>query len=480
MKKKVIILGSGIAATTVAFFLQDKCDVTIVTKGALSDNNSALAQGGVAAAVGPNDTAQAHYEDTLTAGAQLNDPDASQILVNEGAEIIRELIKMGVPFDRLGDGSIDYGMEGAHHHPRILHAGGDQTGKYVLEFLQRKLSSKVKIEANTTAVEIFPEDNKAKILVIANKQFRTIEADFLVIATGGIGQLFPVTSNDKTITGDGIALAKRAGAELADMEFIQFHPTLLNKPGSSLLISEAVRGDGARLVNKSGEYFMADVHPDKDLAPRFVVAREITNQFLKGEEVFLDISTVQNFRARFPYISRSLDKAWIDSTLIPVKPGAHFFMGGVKTDLNARTTLGNIYAVGEVARTGVHGANRLASNSLLEGLVFARRAAQDIIARPQKDENYQTEKQEPTIYKQNLPTLEELKNRAWESIGIIRRPEKIREFLAWLEEFDDSVPNANRIDFEISNLILISKEIARAALARPVSIGAHYIEEEND
>lgn len=382
-KERVIIIGSGIAGCTAAFRLMHDYDVTIITKGLKEESNSMLAQGGIAAAVSKNDTPKKHFSDTFQAGCFHNKVLAVNQLVTNGPIVIQKLIAEGMTFDEQ-NGELSLGLEGAHQLPRILHTGGDQTGKFLTTFLQEKLTN-IHWQEQKMAIEIIKQNDSAIGVHCLDKENRlhTYYGEHIILASGGLGQLFPVTTNAATISGDGLALAYRAGAKLTDMEFIQFHPTLLFLNGRCHgLISEAVRGEGAKLIRADGSAVMTDVHPRADLAPRDIVAATLFAEIQDGNEVFLDITPIPNFEERFPGITANLDAYHVpfrETKRIPVHPGAHFLMGGIRTDLQGKTNIPGLYAIGEVANAGVHGANRLASNSLLETLVFGEKVAEYIL-----------------------------------------------------------------------------------------------------
>jgi L-aspartate oxidase len=385
----VVIVGSGVAGLVTALALGDRHDVTIVTKSTIDESNTRYAQGGIAAAVMPGDSVASHVADTLAAGAGLSDAAAVRVLCEEGPERIRDLIRWGVDFDRQNDDPLadfDAGLEGAHSFHRILHAGGDATGYEVEWALVRAVrASAVRVLEQAFVMDVTVNAGQATGLVVRHEgALETLTADAVVLASGGIGQLYPHTTNPSVTTGDGAAAALRAGAVLADVEFVQFHPTALAVPGS-FLVSEAVRGDGAVLRNARGERFMLTAHPLAELAPRDVVARAIASEMTAtGAPVVLDATAIgaEALERRFPTISAASRAHGFDWSRepVPVAPAAHYWMGGVATDLDGRTSVAGLFAVGEVSCTGVHGANRLASNSLLESLVFAHRAAAAIDA----------------------------------------------------------------------------------------------------
>lgn len=389
IRTRFVVIGSGIAGLHTAWRASDQGDVVVLTKRSLRDSSTAWAQGGIAAALGAGDSPDLHRQDTLAAGAALCDAAAVEVLVAEGPARVRELADAGAQFDVDTRGKFTLGREAAHSRKRIVHAKGDQTGAEVA----RALIHRVRERSNITVLETA----RALDLIVvngrccgvrANVSGKAVEiiADATVIATGGCGQLYRYTTNPLVATGDGFAIAHRAGAKLADMEFVQFHPTALDTPENPLaLISEAVRGEGAILVNDRGARFMTKVHKLAELAPRDIVAREIYRVQQTGSRVWLDARKLsRTFSRRFPGILALCLARGIDprKELIPVTPAAHYMMGGIVTDLAGRSSLERLYACGEVSRTGVHGANRLASNSLLEGLVFAERVARDMVNQP--------------------------------------------------------------------------------------------------
>ncbi len=382
-----IIVGSGIAGLWTAWRLAAEGQRALVlTKGKLADSASAWAQGGIAVALGPGDSPSQHAADTLAAGDGLSDPEAVRVLTNEGPDRIRELVALGAVFDRGPDGTLRFGLEAAHTRPRIVHAGGDQTGAAVMAFLTEKVRHHPLIEIlRYSEVAALRHDGTRVTGVLALRGGEPVElpASHVILATGGVGQLYSVTTNPLVATGDGWALAWRVGAELRDIEFLQFHPTALKLPGvnPAPLITEAVRGAGGVLVDREGRRFCFDADPRGELAPRDVVARAVATADATGG-AWLDAREVHDFAGRFPGVTRILDDHGLNprQDLIPVAPALHYAMGGIRTDLDGRSSRPGLWAVGEVASTGVHGANRLASNSLLEGLVFADRVARAVVA----------------------------------------------------------------------------------------------------
>ena len=382
-----IVVGSGLAGLTAAYHASKNGSVAIITKSQLDTSNSYYAQGGIAAVTAPEDSFESHIKDTLVAGRELCDLDAVQILVSEGQKCVQELIRLGMQFDK-DNGDFVLGLEGGHSHRRILHAGGDATGKGLTSFMLKKVQEQINITAfeYTTVIELLVENQicsgvQAFDFVSGNNII--FRSKSTIIATGGLSRIYDRSTNPHTATGDGIVLAYQAGAQLSDIEFIQFHPTALYIPGEdAFLISEAVRGEGAWLLNTDGERFMQHIHPLAELAPRDVVAYAIYNQLQihHSDFVYLTLKHLNpdTIKERFSTIYHTLLKYNIDLTkdLLPISPAAHYMVGGIQTDLHGETNIKGLFACGEVASTGVMGANRLASNSLLECLVFGKRAAE--------------------------------------------------------------------------------------------------------
>ncbi|MEP6473441.1 MAG: L-aspartate oxidase [Gemmatimonadota bacterium] len=383
-----IIVGTGIAGLWAAWRLAVEGHASIVvTKEGLSDSASAWAQGGIAVALGPGDSTSLHAADTLAAGDGLSDPEAVRILTDEGPDRIRELLALGAVFDRGTDGRLKFGLEAAHTRARIIHAGGDRTGAALIKCLAAVIREHplVQIQEHAEVRQLESADGRMTGVVLRRPggRYETLEANDVVLATGGVGQLYAVTTNPLVATGDGWALAQDVGAELRDLEFLQFHPTALKLPGvnPASLITEAVRGAGGTLVDRDGRRFTFDADPRGELAPRDVVARAVATADLTGG-AWLDARDIADFPALFPGVTLILSQNGLDPAedLIPVAPALHYAMGGIRTDLEGRSTVSGLWAIGEVACTGVHGANRLASNSLLEGLVFADRAARALMS----------------------------------------------------------------------------------------------------
>lgn len=381
-----VIVGTGIAGLWTAWRLASEgIAVVLVTKETLADSASAWAQGGIAVALGPGDSPGQHAADTLAASDGLADPEAVRILTNEGPDRVYELLALGAVFDRGPDGRLGLALEAAHTRPRIIHAGGDRTGAALISCLAQVTRDHPEIEllehTEVTSLTVEGGQIVGVTLLTQGGGGLAFESSAIVLATGGVGQLYAVTTNPRVATADGWALAHRVGAQLRDIEFLQFHPTALKMPGlnPAPLISEAVRGAGAVLLDRSGKRFALEFDPRGELAPRDIVARAVAARDAAGG-AWLDARMIEDFPTRFPGITAMLSRHELDPArdLLPVAPALHYAMGGIQTDLEGRTTKPGLWAVGEVARTGVHGANRLASNSLLEGLVFADRTGRSL------------------------------------------------------------------------------------------------------
>ncbi len=488
-----IIIGSGIAGLYTARLAKELGRALVITKGSIDDCNTKFAQGGIAAAVGKNDSTQLHFQDTMAAGDDLCDKEAAHILVNEAPDRITDLVNFGVPFDTL-DGEIALTTEAAHSVPRILHAGGDATGEHIEVTLSKQVhSSKIQVLEDCLATEIIVE--KGIVKGIKALDYRTGSTEefscrFLILATGGAGQLFKFNTNSDVVTGDGIALAFNAGAQIVDMEFFQFHPTALRLPGvTPFLISEAVRGEGGVLRNVNGYRFMPDYAPEADLAPRDIVARSILYEMKKTgtDRVFIDATHLPPHitTTRFPHIYRFCLEHGLDITqdLIPVAPAAHYMIGGVKTDNWGETNIAGLFAVGETACAGVHGANRLASNSLIEALVFSKRiiektkekAKRRVPTASQGTEvcHHLSQRQVPKAVP--TPSLSALQQLLWEKVGIIRHKQNLTKAADILAAWQKSLaPPPDRPSYELTNLVLTGRLVTEAALLREESRGAHF------
>ncbi|WP_426937296.1 L-aspartate oxidase [Brevibacterium sp. LE-L] len=505
---RVIIAGSGIAGLTCALRLAGRHEVTVVTKGSLGESNTAWAQGGIAGVVGPDDTVASHVADTLTAGAGHCIDEAVEVLCSSGADALFTLAAAGVEFDRDETGAWARGMEGAHSFARIFHAGGDATGREIASALTaatraeaaagrlRLLEDTMLVDISTTGEREGCPIRASGITVLRDGRLERLSADAVVLATGGAGQLFAHTTNPDAATGDGLAAALRAGAEARDLEFFQFHPTALAGPG--FLISEAVRGAGALLLDEQARRFMPEIDKRAELASRDVVALALHRRSAAqhGRPCVLDARAVSEAAARFPSITAGLAAHGLDLSrdLIPVTPAAHYFMGGVSADLEGRTTIAGLFAVGEVACTGVHGANRLASNSLLEGAVFGARTADAIDTdRPNAVGSAEHRPGLPRLAGLTRPELQAL---TWDHLGVERTAAGLRTLLGRLGEV--SPDRAGTVDrehevvapgaeitadprrhttiverIETANLTLIAEHMAHHALARDRSLGAH-------
>lgn len=479
----VVIIGSGVAALSVAKAVCHKKNVILITKKTKRNNNTNLAQGGIAAAVASYDHPNNHYEDTLAAGCYYNNADAVRYLVEQGPDAINELIENGMLFDGDENG-LHLGKEGAHRKRRILHAGGDATGKNLLQQLLGEVAPHVTIVEHEILLHVITEGNVCLGVITRDGEgnIHHYEADHVVLATGGIGGVYACTSNDETITGDGLAAAYRAGAELVDLEFVQFHPTMLYINGGAIgLVSEAVRGEGAILINRKGERFMDRIHGQKDLAPRDVVARAIHEELLAGEKVYLNIANISHFTERFPTVSSLCAAQNIDIAKgkILVAPGAHFHMGGIKTNGNGETSIERLYAVGEAACNGIHGANRLASNSLLEGLVFGKRTGDYILNQETNVAEKNSENMKRVPFTKALPKKKEIQELMMKYVGIVRTEEGLLHAKEWLWQYDvydtpiqyDGLTNE---EITIINMLTVCYLITEAALARKESVGSHY------
>jgi L-aspartate oxidase len=490
--RRPLVIGSGIAGLYVALRAHELgLKPTIVTKARLEESNTRYAQGGIAAAIGPDDSPRRHFEDTVTAGDGLVDSAAARILTNEAPARIADLVRYGVPFDTV-DGRIALGREAAHTRNRTLHAGGDATGYSIEEALKRRvLAAGIEARERVVLRALQPGTRDGPVALLSDADGRELEyatAGPVVLATGGAGSLFRQSSNPSIATGEGVAIAFRAGALLTDMEFIQFHPTAFHREGAPrFLITEALRGEGAVLRNEAGERFMTAVHPDAELAPRDIVSRAIDREIQRTDHpcVYLDATGLPRdlLFARFPSICHFLANYGLDPSrdLIPVSPVAHYMIGGVATDLEGRSSLHGLYAAGEVASTGVHGANRLAGNSLLEGLVFGERVARQLLhpvtatpaIPPRLIEVAPSiaggEPEEPALF-------EDVRGRLWDEVGIVRSGRGLGDALGRFDTIAASTTptRAGAPPGPVANAALTASLIARSALARTESRGAHY------
>jgi len=493
-----LVIGGGVAGLRAALEVAQNGGerrIALVTKSELLESNSYYAQGGIAAAIDPEDSPEQHAADTLATGCGLADPEVVDLVVREAPDRIRELLDWGTPFDRTGD-ALALTREGGHSARRILHASGDATGREITQAMaaQVRVNPKILIRERTCVIDLLTGDDGAALGALlwqAATGLTVCWARYTLLATGGAGRLYRETTNPQTATGDGAAIAYRAGAELSDLEFVQFHPTTLYIAGASrALISETARGEGGRLVDRNGTAFMRQYHPDGELAPRDVVARAIVRQMAATDStnVFLDMRHLPRERlyARFPQIREICAGFDIDIArdLIPVRPAAHYTIGGVRVDRRGRTSLPRLYACGEVACTGLHGANRLGSNSLLEGLVFGHRAGLDVAARLRGE----TAPQQPArmrfsvdLSDRTLLDVTDVRNslRAvmWRNVGIERDERHLRETEEIIEFWQSYVLDKQFEDpdgWSLQNMLTLARLMARSALERSESRGTHF------
>lgn len=506
---EVLVVGSGIAGLMAALRAARSATVLLVMKADLAQGSTRSAQGGIAAALDPADSPAQHARDTRTAGVGLCEEEAVRVLCGEGPEAVAELIDRGVRFDRAEGPGSAYALclEGAHGRPRILHAGGDATGHAIQQALGTAAleERRIVVREHTALVDLLVEDGHvvgAELMAADGSRLRA-RASAVLLATGGAGQLFSRTTNPAVATGDGIAAAWRAGAALEDLEFYQFHPTALARPGS-FLISEAVRGEGAVLRDEHGRRFLPGMDQRAELAPRDVVARAIAQVMAaqEGRPVWLDATALggRHLHERFPTIDAALQAAGIDWARepVPVTPAAHYAMGGIRTDLDGRSTLPGLLAAGECARTGVHGANRLASNSLLEGAVFGARAADAAAAdaalararssagpagngpRPAASDPQAVPRSAPPVERGSSTAADwaraQLQELMWDRVGLLRTGAELEAAAAQLATWRPPGPGAltSITALEDRNLLDLARLLTAHALARPASVGAHH------
>jgi L-aspartate oxidase len=484
----VVVIGSGAAGLTTALALAP-LSVLVVTKApALASGSTVWAQGGMAAAMGRDDTPAEHVANTLFAGAGLTDKSAAEVLAAEAPAAMRLLMDWGMVFDTTPEGALSLGQEAAHSQRRILHAGGDATGRHLAFALSdaAEKSNHIKYITECTASEILTNNGGVTGVLVHTQThgWQVVRCRHVVLATGGVGQVFSHTTNPQTATGDGLRLAWRAGATLADMEFMQFHPTALDVPateGRRPLLTEALRGEGAPLLDATGHRFMPDEHPDAELAPRDVVARAVWRRKAAGGQVFLDARGCH--AAAFPTVWALCRQHGLEPArdLLPIAPAAHYHMGGVLTDLYGRTTVDGLWAAGEVARTGLHGANRLASNSLTECVVFGLRAAMALKNTPRpmgKGERVRTPVL-PTSHKA-VDVLSIVRERMYAHMGLIRNNKDMSENLNFLVDTENACRNgyhtaATPADhITLQSVLLVARLMTEQALKRTESRGGHY------
>jgi len=497
-----LVIGSGVAGVRAAIELSQAGTVLVLAKSDLSESATAYAQGGIAVALSDEDEIGLHEQDTLNAGDGLCRPDIVTLLVEEGPNYITQLIEWGTEFDRAGT-KLAFTREAAHSRSRILHAHGDSTGREISRALLSRAHTipHLHMRAHAFTTELILENGRAvgvRFLDETDASLHEVRAGAILLATGGLGQLFRETTNPDVATGDGMAIAYEAGAVLSDMEFVQFHPTALAVKGAPrFLLSEALRGEGGILRNINLERFMKRYHEAQELAPRDVVARAIVSEMHKtdSQHVYLDMTekTKDFLEKRFPRIYATCLGYGLDlaTDLAPVSPAAHFMMGGVKTDLWGRTSIPGLYAAGETAATGVHGANRLASNSLLEGLVFGARSGiammQDAPGSKKKQNNLPGSPVPKPGKTNGVPTaaqkakpaasaaLQGLREVLWKHVGIMRNAKELKSALDSLQAMQIPLGDKNtRCDHELKNLHALGTLIARCALAREESRGSHY------
>lgn len=484
----VLVIGSGVAGLYLAARIADSIPTVLLCKSDPQECCTSLALGGIAAAMGEEDSPGLHYADTMEAGVGLCSPDAVNLIVNEGPRLIKQLLAWGVEFDHCPQG-LALGLEGAHGRRRIVHARGDATGAVLWHGLWGRVITRTQLNImpQTTVLDLLVEDGRCygALVLTEGGTLKAILSSATVLASGGAGQIYPDTTNPPVSTGDGVAMAYRAGAEVTDLEFFQFHPTVLCYQGTrGVLISEAVRGEGALIRNRAGERFMPAYHPQAELAPRDVVARAELEEIARqgGGPVYLDLThlPVKILKRRFSHFTATCQSVGLEPERdwIPVAPQAHYTIGGVRTDLRGRTNIESLYACGESACTGVHGANRLASNSLLEGLVFGEQVALDLIGNNLKRPSC------PLLRFDGLLTggpaaetlRENLTKQMRKNVGLVRDQEGLARAAAELEGASGllAYEAQNRTGVEIRNLITVASLMIDAASWRRETRGCHY------
>jgi len=490
----VLVLGSGVAGLSAALEASERCDVLLATKGDLMDGCTGQAQGGIACALGEGDTPAQHFEDTVNVGAGLCDEEAVRILTEEAPARLRQLMELGVRFDRDGD-SFSMAREGGHRRARILHARGDATGAAVESTLAARIRERpaVRVLEKTFCIDLITFEGECRGALIWHPVhgLMMVQAAQTVLATGGCGRLFRETTNPPVATGDGAATAYRAGAALRDLEFVQFHPTVLYVPGAARsLITESLRGDGALLRNRDGERFMPRYHPDAELAPRDTVSRCIAEEMKRTghTHVYVDVRHKSRayLRERFPTITELCDRFGLDISkdLIPVRPAAHYQIGGVAVDAMGRSTLPGLLACGEAASTGVHGANRLGSNSLLEGVVYGRRCGAQAAEACRSGKKWPAMKEmtsapyEPAYSRLNIEDVSNsLRSLMWRSAGVERDGEGLAEALETITFWCHYVADREfkgPAGWELQNMLTLGRLMVSGAKEREESRGAHF------
>lgn len=492
----LLIIGGGLAGLRAALAADPKLRVLVLTKDRLQQSNSSYAQGGIASVIAPEDRIEWHVRDTLVAGANLCEVPAVEMVVDQGPESIRQLIELGTQFDQK-DEQLTLGREGGHSHNRIVHALGDATGQEIMRaVIQRARESQhIEILENAFSVDLLTDSAGCRgVLISIQGALQLVWAKQTILATGGAGQLYRETTNPSVATGDGHALAIRAGVEVRDMEFMQFHPTVLYIAGSSRsLITEAVRGEGAWLLDRDGRRFMPEYDPRGELAPRDIVSQAIVRQMERTHHpcVYLDLSHLDAtfIRQRFPGILQTCAEFGLDITRdrIPVRPGAHYMIGGVTVDLDGRTSLPRLWAAGEVSSSGLHGANRLASNSLLEGLVYGVRAgqaaSQAALSQPDDPDLFSISHRHASAPRRDLDlgdVRNSLKSLMWRAVGVRRSGDSLQTAARSVAQWKRYVFDAGLVgaeSWELLNLITVADVMIRSALARQESRGVHYRED---
>lgn len=508
-KYSAVVIGSGIAGLYSALKLEQQLNlpdgILLITKSGLGESNSYYAQGGMVAVLksNKNDSVSSHVADTIKAGAGLSELNTIKFISENSDKVVKDLLTFGVEFDRDENGNFTLTKEAAHSVNRILHSGGDATGREMEIALCHTLQNhkNIKVYENSLAVDLLVENNTCDGVVIfheKNNEYETVYCKTLILATGGLGQLYKYTTNPVGATGDGFALAYNVGAELQDMEFVQFHPTALafddKKNHNRFLISEAVRGEGAKLCNKDRVQFMYKYDERKELAPRDIVARSIFQEMkaTNTTNVYLDTSDIPRDKLikRFPTIANKCLDNGIDITkdLIPVAPAAHYFMGGVKTNLKGETSIKGLYAIGEVSSTGLHGGNRLASNSLLECVVCAYEVAEFLRNSDLSFDIPKNEKFDKIISKYEIPNVKnkidvqnlksKLKDLMWNNVGIYRNEKSLNDAINGLNELEKEFPKQDKYlskeEYEFKNMLISARLIVKSAIRRKESRGAHY------